>query len=34
MFTGMERCWADGGEIKGAVCELLEKGLWKAWGAQ
>ena len=25
---------ADGGEMKGAVCELLEKGLWKAWGAQ
>ena len=24
---------ADSGEMKGAVCELLEKALWKAWGA-
>ena len=25
---------ADGGEMKGTDCEILEKGLWKAWGAQ
>ena len=23
-----------GGEMRGTVWELVEKGLWKAWGAQ
>ena len=40
MFTGMKRedllvsVRDDGREMKGTVCELLEKGLWKAWKAQ